>query len=159
MNGGVSGFNCTKVFPQIQVVDKITLEPKKPEIDEFFLKQKYVIEGFSSNEIAKLTFSSRPKITKLLKQYDIPLKTFTRRNNGGHVFGYRKYRGRSIEMKKEQEIITLIKSYRESGYSYQKIADTLNQKKIETKMRSGRWYSKVIRSILSNQLRATISSA
>lgn len=129
------------------MVDKITPEPKKPTIDEFFLKQKYVVEGLSSNEIAKLTFSSRSKITRLLKQYDIPLKKVTRRNNGGHVYGYKKYGGKAIEMKKEQEVVELIKYYRKSGYSYQRIADFLNKRKIETKNKKGIWYPKVIRGI------------
>ena len=151
-NGGVFGIHCTENFPQIQVVDKITLEAKKPTIDEIFLKQKYVIEGLSSNEIAKLTFSSRPKITRLLKQYKIPLKTVTRRNKGGHVYGYRRFGGKAIEMKKEQEVIGLIKSYREIGYSYQKIADILNQKKIETKTRKGFWYSKVVMGIYKSNI-------
>lgn len=147
-NGGVSGIHCTENFPQIQVVDKITLKAKKPTIDEIFLKQKYVTEGLSSNEIAKLTFSSRPKITRLLKQYKIPLKTLTRRNNGGHVYGYRRFGGKAVEMKKEQEVIVLIKSYRESGYSYQRIADILNNRGICTKTKRGSWYPKVVRGIL-----------
>lgn len=157
-DGGVFGIHCTENFPQIQVVDKITLEAKKPTIDEIFLKQKYVIEGLSSNEIAKLTFSSRPKITRLLKQYKIPLKSVTRRNNGSHVYGYRKLGGKVVEMKKEQEVIGLIQSYRASGYSYQKIAGILNQKKIKTKASKGKWYSKVIRAILIRQFDTKIDS-
>lgn len=143
--GGVSRIHCTENFPQIQVVDKITLKAKKPTIDEIFLKQKYVTEGLSSNEIAKLTFSSRPKITRLLKQYKIPLKTVTRRNNGGHVYGFKKYRGRSIEMKKEQEIIRIVKLHRESGNSYQKIANILNHNKIPTKTKTGEWLPNTVR--------------
>ena len=130
------------------MVDKITKDSKKDPIAEFFLKQKYLQEGLSSTEIAKLTFSSRPTITKLLKQYGIPLKKITRRNDGGHVFGYRKFGGKAIELKKEQEVIELIKSHRRSGYSYQKITDILTEKKIETKTKKGVWYSKVVRQIL-----------
>lgn len=129
------------------MVDKITKESKKDPIDEFFLKQKYLQEGLSSTEIAKLTFSSRPTITKRLKQYGIPLKIYTRRNDGAHVYGYRKHGGKAIEFKKEQEVMELIKSHRDSGYSYQKIADILNEKKIETKTKKGFWYSKVVRQI------------
>lgn len=80
------------------------------------------------------------------------MKTFNRRNNGGHVYAYRKFGGKAIEMKKEQEVIDLIKSYRGSGYSYQKIADILNQKKIETKSRKGFWYSKVVMGIYKNNI-------
>lgn len=50
-------------------------------------------------------------------------------------------------MKKEQEVIQMITSFRGSGYFYQKIADILNEKKIKTKMKKGFWYSKVVRDI------------
>ncbi len=129
----------------MQVVDNIRRELEISPLDEFFLKQKYLEEGLSSAEIAKVAFSSRPQITKLLKRYDIPLKTITRRSNGGHVYGYRKFGGKAIEFKKEQEVIELIKSFRNSGYSYQKIANVLNEKKVETKTKKGIWYSKVVR--------------
>ncbi len=82
-----------------------------------------------------------------MKRHGIPLKIYTRKSDGAHVYGYRKHGGKAIELKKEQEVIALIKTCRESGYSYQKIADILNQKKIETKLKKGFWYSKVVRSL------------
>lgn len=63
------------------------------------------------------------------------------------VYGFRHYGGKAIEVKKEAEVIDLIKSYRDSGYSYQKIAHILNNFKIQTKMKRGIWYSKVVRKI------------
>ncbi len=138
----VSGFSSIH-----QVIDTIQLPAPKPTLTESFLKEKYLQEGLSSKEIASLVFSSRATVTNYLKKYGIPLKKVTRRTNGGHRFGFRNYGGRSIRMKKEQEVINLIRSYRENGYSYQKIADLLNEQKIETKMRKGFWYSKVIRQI------------
>jgi hypothetical protein len=95
----------SNLFRKLHVVDFMSLEPPKPKVDEIFLKQKYVEEGLSSNEIAKLTFSSRATITNHLNKAGIPLKKVTRRIDGGHVFGFRKYGGTSIEMKKEQEVI------------------------------------------------------
>lgn len=145
--GGLLDSYYEHFLPKAQVIDSINLKTQKIELEEIFLKKKYVEEGFSSAEIAKLSFSSRPTITKILKRHNIPLKIYTRRNNGGHVYGYRKFGGKAIEMKKEQEVIKLIKSYRESGYSYQKIADILNHMKIETKNKKGFWYSKVIRQV------------
>lgn len=133
-----------------QVIDTIQLSPFKPTLSESFLKEKYVKEGLSSKEIAQLAFSSRATVTNYLNKYGIPLKKVTRRSNGGHRYGFRKYGGRSIVLKKEQEVITLIKEYRENGYSYQKIATLLNDKQIETKMKKGFWYSKVIRQIYLN---------
>lgn len=133
-NGGLFKSSYELVCLKIQLIDTIKLPVKKPILDEIFLNEKYVKEGLSSKEIATLTFSSRPVITKLLKEYNIPLKIVTRKNTGGHVYGYRKHRGKSINLKKEQEVIELIKSYRGSGYSYQKIADVLNDNKVQTKM-------------------------
>lgn len=86
-------------------------------------------------------------MTNQLNKYGIPLKKVTRRVTGGHVFGFRKYGGKCIELKKEQEVISIIRSYRESGYSYQKIADLLNEQGLETKNRKSFWYSKVVRQI------------
>lgn len=51
-------------------------------------------------------------------------------------------------MKKEQDIIKIIRAYKEQGYSYQRIADLLNEKKIQTKRAAGIWYPKVVRQIL-----------
>lgn len=130
-----------------QVIDTIQLPCPKPTLSESFLKEKYLEEGLSSKEIASLAFSSRATVTNYLNKYGIPLKKVTRRTNGGHRFGFRKYGGRSILLKKEQEVIILIKSYREDGYSYQRIADLLNDQGIETKMKKGFWYSKVVRQI------------
>ena len=83
------------------------------------------------------------------------MKTVTRRESGRMVYGFRQYQGKAIKAKKETEVIDMIISYRESGYSYLKIADILNDKKIQTKMRIGFWYSKVVRQIF---LRSTAKS-
>lgn len=91
-------------------------------------------------------------VTKKLKHYGIPLKKVTRRENGPMVYGYRKRNGKSIEVKTEQAVIEIINSYRETGYSYQRIADFLNQKKINTKKDSKIWCSKVVRQIYKRAL-------
>lgn len=132
-----------------QVIDTTQLPAPKPTLTESFLKEKYLKEGLSSKEIAKLAFSSRATVTNYLNKYGIPLKKVTRRTNGGHRFGFKRYGGRSVESKKEQEILNLIKLWN-SGYSYQKIADLLNDKKIQTKYKIGPWYSKVIRQMYLN---------
>lgn len=130
-----------------QVIDTIQLPAPKPTLTESFLKEKYLKEGLSSKEIASLAFSSRATVTNYLNKYGIPLKKVTRRNNGGTVFGFRKYGGKSITLKKEQDIMELIKLYRSKGYSYQKVADLLNEQQIGTKTKKGFWYSKVVRQI------------
>jgi hypothetical protein len=110
-----------------------------------------VVEGLSSKEIAALTFSSRGAVTRWLNKYGIPLKTVTRRETGSQVYGYRKYLGICIPVKKEQKVIELIKRSSARGESYQKIADMLNKKKIKTKYGEGNWYSKVVRQIFRRE--------
>ncbi|MDD4976785.1 MAG: hypothetical protein PHY93_20690 [Bacteriovorax sp.] len=80
------------------------------------------------------------------------MKTITRRETGKTVYGYRQYGGKAIEVKKEEDVIELIKSYRSRGYTYIKISDILNKSKIQTKKRKGVWYSKVVRQIFKRQL-------
>jgi hypothetical protein len=63
------------------------------------------------------------------------------------VFGFRKYGGRSVKVKNEQAAIVMIKRYRQQGYSYQRVADLLNDQGVKTKLKHGVWYSKVIRQI------------
>ena len=57
----------------------------------------------------------------------------TRRDNGWLVYGFRQVGGKANEVKKEAEVIDQIKSYRESGNSYQKIAHILNNLKFKLK--------------------------
>jgi len=105
------------------------------------------LEGLSSSEIGSITFSSRSTVTKYLKAFDIPLKQFTRRQTGSLSFGYRKYGSKSIELRKEQEIIKRIIKLRDKNCSYQKIADDLNKSIVLTKRKKGVWYPKVVRQI------------
>lgn len=83
----------------------------------------------------------------MLKENDIPLKKITRRNNGGHVFGYRKYAGKAILLKYEQKVINEIRDYRKKGYSYQQIAKQLSSNKVLTKNQKLTWHAKVVRDI------------
>lgn len=134
-------------IPQLQVIDIFEYKTQKLTIEESFLKEKYLQEGLSSKEIAQVIFSSRATVTRHLQSCGIPLKKDTRRVNGGHVYGFRKYSGKSIEFKKEQKVIELIKSYRKDGYSYQKIAEHLNSNELLPKRGGKNWFSKVVRQI------------
>jgi len=125
-------------------------------LEEFFLKEKYLQEGFSSKELSAITFSSRTTITRHLKKHKISPHSITRRETGSHVFGFRKYKGKSIELKKEQEVINTIRTYKALGYSYQKIADILNAKKTETKNKKGIWHPKVVRQIFLRCLHSSV---
>ncbi|MFY7992589.1 MAG: hypothetical protein ACOVP4_04780 [Bacteriovoracaceae bacterium] len=143
-------------FLQSQLTDTITLPIKEVILTESFLREKYLNEGLSSAEIAAISFSSRETVTRKLKELQIPLKKVTRRETGSQAFGYRKYGGRSVEVKSDQAVIKLINLYRQQGYSYQRVADLLNDQNVKTKLRQGFWYSKVVRQIF---IRSTIPLA
>lgn len=147
MNGGTSYAHGELISHKAYVIDTIKLTIKKDVLSESFLYEKYVTEGLSSSEIARMSFSSRATVTKHLKLYGIPLKSFTRRQTGKIVFGFRQHGGRAIESKTELEAIRLIRLHREGGKSYSKIADVLNESKVLTKKRKGNWYPKVVRQI------------
>lgn len=145
--GGTSTALGELIFHKTYLIDTIKLSIKKDVLTESFLNEKYVTEGLSSSEIARMTFSSRATVTSRLKLYGIPLKSSTRKTTGKMVFGYRQYDGRAIEAKKELEAIELIKFHRANGKSYARIADILKKGNVHTKKRTGIWHPKVVRQI------------
>lgn len=72
MNGGPEERQQSEIFLKSEVIEILTLSSKKAILTESFLKQKYVVEGLSSAEIAAQTFSSRTTVTRHLKQCGIP---------------------------------------------------------------------------------------
>lgn len=145
--GGTSCAHGELISHKTYLIDTIKLSIKKDVLTKSFLNEKYVTEGLSSSEIARLTFSSRATVTKHLKLHGIPLNTSTRRHTGKMVFGFRQHGGKAIQSKSEIEVIKLIRHHRESGTSYAKIADILNASKVLTKRRKGCWYPKVVRQV------------
>lgn len=146
-NGGLTEPSYEPSFPNSYLTDTIKFIFKKPTLEKSFLHEKYVVEGFSSKEIADLTFSSRPSISRLLIKHEFPIKKYTRRENGQHVYGYRLYGKKAVAFQKEQMIIEMIKDYRARGFSYSSIANELISKNIKTKNRSKLWHSGVVRKI------------
>ncbi len=132
-------------FLQPLFTDNLRLPAKNLPPSKSFLHQKYVQEGLSSAEIGRHIFSSRSTVTKYLKAYGIPLKNINNRQKGKTCFGFRQYGGKSVPVEKEHRVIERIRYLKESGYSYQKIADFLNDENIPTKTKNSIWYSKVVR--------------
>lgn len=66
--------------------------------------------------------------------------------------------GNLIEDKKEQETINYIKSLRQQGLSYSKIANQLNDESIPTK-NNKKWHSETIKKILTNTLHNFLSTS
>lgn len=147
MNGGTSNAYGELISHKSYLIDTIKLSIKKAVLTESFLNEKYVSEGLSSSEIARMAFSSRATVTKHLKLYGIPLKSLTRKHTGKMVFGFRQLGGRAIESKTELGAISLIQFHRDNGKSYSKIAAILNESNVLTKKRKGNWYPKVVRQV------------
>jgi hypothetical protein len=123
--------------------------------DASFLHQKYVVDRFSTEEIAKQISSSRPTILKWLKKHEIavrPAGSNVRRRN--LAYGLRLKRRKEIPHKREQKIIEKMKKLRAKGLSYWKIAAAFNDLKIPTKSRNTKWRARTIQKIiLKNSLK------
>jgi IS30 family transposase len=128
-------------------VDYLVLTSPKSPPTKSFLHQKYVLDGLSSAEIGSLIFSSRSTVTKYLKRHGVPLKNINNRQRGRACFGFRQHRGRAVAVANQQSVIEAIKSLREKGKSYQKIANFLNDEGARTKSGKAIWHSKVVRQV------------
>lgn len=69
---------------------------------------------------------------------------------GGRIlYGVNENNGKLLVNHKEMEILYYINKLREVGYSYQRIADYLNDLKIKSKYRS-KWYGSSVRMVMKN---------
>ncbi|WP_417335341.1 recombinase family protein [Halobacteriovorax marinus] len=87
---------------------------------------------------------------KYLKLHGIQIREvgFNIRRKRGLAYGEKMVLRQKEEHKREQQYLTKMKSLREKGFSYWKIADILNTMKVPTKRRKGKWHSKTVYSIL-----------
>ncbi len=148
-NGGSAISKQVNIFHKPEVIDKFKFSRNKIILDSDFLNLKYVKEGLTSSEIARLTFSSRTTVNKKLKEFGIRQKgnDESRRRTGGYVYGFKNVKGKSVLFKKENNVIVKIIKMRRENYSYQKIALWLNSNFIENKSGKYNWSSKMVRDI------------
>ena len=66
----------------------------------------------------------------------------------GLAYGRKNDAGVELANKRELEVIEKMKSLRDKGFSYHKIADVLNSMKIPTKTRKGLWRGKTVWQVL-----------
>jgi hypothetical protein len=141
-------------FLPLQVIDSFEYQSRSRFRDRFFLSQKYVVEGLSTEAIATETFSSRKTVIKYLGKYGISLRPEDTRKNGPLPFGMRLKRYRLALKRREQAAIEKMKRLRAEGLSYEKIAAVLNTMAIPTKTRKAKWYAKTVREVLLRASRA-----
>jgi IS30 family transposase len=123
-----------------------------------FLRQKYVEEGLSTQQIADLVGSARCTVSRHLKAFKIRLRTDdeARRLRKAHAaYGERLQDGKPVSCKREQEVIAMIKNLRDKEMGLQAIADFLNASGIKTKTRKAKWQTATVWYILDKQRNAS----
>ena len=140
--------DCNTVFcppSEIQVITHIKQVSllKLPGV----LRQKYVVESLTINQIAGLTLSSRSTVIKYLKVAKIPIRAEEHRR-GGATYGLRKLNGRFVTSQKERELLNKIKMLKSQGLSGQQIADLLEGLNRPTK-KGGKWTKSIVCKILN----------
>ncbi|MBL7670768.1 MAG: recombinase family protein [Bdellovibrionaceae bacterium] len=132
------------------VVDSIEFFTKPRYKSKVFLHQKYVVEKLTSDEIAKLCFSSRPTISKYLKLHGIPIRRAEERlalNKGQLALGEKRYKGTVQKNWAEIKIVEQIFDLRSQGYSYRQVAAWLDAKGIKPKNKCSPWQATTVMKI------------
>jgi hypothetical protein len=147
---GGSPTNKQTIFPRPKVCKNIIFIYQEPFKDKAFLHQKYVLERLSIAEIAKEIFSAESTVHKYLRQFEIPIRDpgSNIRRKRALAYGRRIEDRREVAHQRELEVIDKMRSLRDQGFSYWKIADVLNAMKVPTKTRKGRWHARSVQQIL-----------
>ena len=143
-------------FSRIEVCKTVDLRRSEDFKSKEILHQKYVVERFSANEVAKQLGTARSTILKYLKIHSIPIRgtgqNIRKRAGYGLAYGRRIVNRQEIANKREQNYIAKMKALRRQGFSYWKIADIFNTLRIPTKTGRGKWHARSIQQILDANL-------
>jgi transposase len=135
-------------FLHTEVIDNFEFNVIRPYKDKIFLHQKYVTEGLTPKEIAKRYFFSRQSVYKYLKLHKIRFRDEDLIARGHIRFGQKKKNGAVVPSKREIKVLEMMRELRGKGFSYEKIATSLNAMKIKTKRGRGKWYAHTVYKIL-----------
>lgn len=144
--------NACPASPKYAVAKNITSIYQEPFKDKSFLHQKYVVERLSIAEIAAEIFSAESTVHKYLRKFGIPIRKpgdIIRRKRA-LAYGRRIEDRRVVAHQRELEVIDKMRSLRDQGFSYWKIADVLNAMKVPTKTRKGKWHARSVQQILDS---------
>lgn len=122
-----------------------TIQSKPLYYSEEFLRQKYLVEGLSTRQIALEIRSARSTIKEAVIKFDIPLRpieTARKLNTGQPAFGQRVCGGRLVPHRAELKIIQRMLELRARGKSLDKVAAWLNKKGVPTKSRRATLWSR-----------------
>ena len=96
--------------------------------------------------------AAESSVHKYLHKYEIPIResgdNIQRRSGRGLAFGRKISNRLEVDHKRELEAVAKMRSLRDQGLSYWKIADILNAMKVPTKTRRGRWHARSVQQVL-----------
>jgi len=116
--------------------------------DESFLRQKYLEEGASLDEIAAQTLSSRKTVRRYLLRYHIPLRPVDKLSHEPEQFGKRRVGGMLRSDPTEQKAIEKPFELRKNGLSYRQIVEEMNRLAIPCRKSGARWHIKTVFKVL-----------
>ena len=120
--------------------------------NEAFLMQHFIEKKRSIDEIVTLTFSSKRVVKRQLMDFGLLQEEKTNFCKGQVGFGEKLVKGQIVPHVGELNVIEEMKGMRAEGYSYQKIADWLNLKKMPTKNGKNNWSRTVVYKILNKNI-------
>lgn len=102
------------------------------------------------DEIGRELCCSRSTVQKYLQVFNVPTRQIgtNQKRKRGVAYGNKSIKREIVTHKKELENINRMKELRESGMSYQKIADIFNIMMIPTKTKKGKWCARTICGVL-----------
>lgn len=118
---------------------------------EEFLRQKYLVEGLSTRQIAREICSARSTVKDAIKGFGIPLRPgeeARKLNKGQLAFGEKMVRGRIMPHGGERRVLRQMVDLRRRGDSLGKIAAWLNAKGVPPKGSARHWSRPTVFKIL-----------
>lgn len=134
-----------------QVTDLISFSTRRPYQNASLLHEKYVVQGLSTQQIAREFFCSKNTIRSALRRAGIRLRKRQEKGRSSNPrYGLKPMKGHPVANLGEQRIITTIIEMHNDGLSFTKIADFLTAAGVPTKMRRKKWHPEVVRQICLN---------
>ncbi len=115
-----------------------------------FLTQKYLVEGLSAKQIARIIFSSKMAVLDALARFGIPIREshYHHGQPSQPRYGKKFRKDKLVEHQVEQRVIGVVKDLHQKGLSLREIARILSEMKIATKCRGKAWHPEMVRRIL-----------
>jgi len=133
-----------------QIVAESDISTKKLYRNEDFLRQKYCVEKLSARQIAVLIGCAHSAVNRAIQRFDLD-KHLT--HSGWIEYGFKMEHGKIVAHVREQITISRMVRWRDSEWSFQRIAAELNQRGIRTPAGKGRWYGPTVKRIIARSMK------